>query len=106
MARSLETEGEQRAQVLLKDFEQQIRTWDMVSTSFLSNVILTRAKGVLGSVGYVLKVPPQNIISTNESDVWIENHIGRENNSPSGTITNKHGLLDHFIERLDTLIRK
>lgn len=46
-----------------------------------------------------MKVPPQNIISTNESDVWIENHIGRENNSPSGAITNKHGLVDHFIER-------
>lgn len=35
MARSLETEGEQRTQVLLENFEQQIRTWDIVSTSLL-----------------------------------------------------------------------
>ena len=53
----------------------------------------------LGVIGYVLNVPPQNIVATNESDAWVDNHAGREGNSPSGKLLNSFALVDHIQQR-------
>jgi len=102
MARSLGSkDGAARINVLKKNFENQIRTWDAVSTSLISNKSWEHSKdiGTIGVIGYVLNVPSQNILVTNESDGWIENHIGREGNSPSGKVINSFALVDHLQER-------
>lgn len=101
MARDLSKDSVERIKVLKTNFENQIRTWDIVSTSLLSNKSFERDKknATIGVIGYVLNVPPQNILATNETDAWIENHIGREGSSPSGKISNASELAKHLQER-------
>lgn len=104
MARDLSVkhkDSAERIKVLKTNFENQIRTWDIVSTSLLSNKVFERDKknAIIGVIGYVLNVPPQNIVATNETDAWVENHIGREGSSPSGKISNAFELAKHIQER-------
>lgn len=102
MARLLNAkDGAARINSLKANFENQIRTWDIISTSLLSSKSWERekAKPTIGVIGYVLNVPSQNIVGTNETDAWIENHAGREGNIPSGKVVNSFALVDHIKER-------
>ncbi|BBH54637.1 hypothetical protein [Fluviispira sanaruensis] len=62
----------ERNKLLTSNFENIVSKWDAISTSLISNVLLE----AYGSIGYILDVPPQNIISTNEADISFKNHIG------------------------------
>ena len=85
-----------RRNVLLENLEDKMVAWDIISTTLVSNI---RRNSVIGEIGHILDVPPQNILSTNETDVWIKNHIGRKDHSPKGDLINPYALADHIMER-------
>lgn len=91
----LDKDGSRRS-VLLKNYEDQMSSWDVISTSLISNI---RPDAVIGEIGHILDVPPQNILSTNETDVYVENHVGRDKNSPVGKVIKPYALADHIKER-------
>ena len=102
MKRSLKSKDDAAQLAASKiNFENQIQTWDAISTSLVSNKIMggPSGYGTLGEIGYVLQVPPQNILSTNETDAWVENHIGREGNNSTGKVINSFALVDHIQKR-------
>lgn len=58
-------------------FDQLINNWDVVSCS-LTVLRNGMPNDVIASVGFLLSVPPQNIIGAHNTDIWIPNHIGSE----------------------------
>ncbi|MBR7653217.1 hypothetical protein KCX83_12880 [Brucella oryzae] len=57
------------------NFESLISNWDIISCSLL-NFNSIKEGSLFGSVGFLLSVPPQNIIGAHSDDLWFPNHIG------------------------------
>lgn len=84
----------ERNKLLTSNFENIISKWDAISTSLISNTLLD----AYGCIGYILNVPPQNIISTNYSDIGFKNHIGTEESDGNFNrkVVDKYALVDYI----------
>ncbi len=92
----------ERNKLLTSNFENIISKWDVISTSLISNNLLD----AYGSIGYILDVPPQNIISTNESDIGFDNHIGTSasNGNFQRKVIDSFALVDYINKNLNRKI--
>ncbi len=92
----------ERNKLLTSNFDNIVSNWDAISTSLISNVLLE----AYGSIGYILDVPPQNIISTNSSDISFKNHIGTtsSNGNFQRKVINRFALVDYINKNIDRKI--
>lgn len=76
------------------NFTRLVRSWDVVSCS-LTVLKPGEPSRLISSVGFLLSVPPQNIIGAHNVDVWVPNHIGSDYKTyPEGpSRANQSGLL-------------
>jgi hypothetical protein len=63
--------------------ESVFKRWDVISASLITHQVKYGGKdgkvkytGMYGELGFVLDVPPQNILGTHYRDVYFPNHIG------------------------------
>lgn len=63
--------------------ENVFRKWDVISASLITYGVIyggsngrDKYTGMYGEVGFVLDVPPQNILGTHHKDVYFPTHIG------------------------------
>ena len=65
--------------------DEVFSSWDIFSTSLIdlkhldagtNPSSMPRRTGAIGEVGFILKVPPQNIVGVHEKDISFEAHIG------------------------------
>ncbi|TXI14551.1 MAG: hypothetical protein E6Q66_05440 [Pedobacter sp.] len=82
-------------------FEDIIQKWDVMSTSLVSN----EKNSAVGYFGFILDVPPENILSTNYKDIGFYNHAGIDwvNNTP--VVKDKNALVHHINEKTNRLIQ-
>lgn len=69
--------------------------WDIISTSVVE--VNSHNRTHWGDVGFILAVPPQNIIGTFERDVSFPNHIGNERTNRGDTYL----LVDHYLKGIN-----
>lgn len=69
--------------------------WDIISTSVIDANSHSRTHW--GDVGFILAVPPQNIIGTFERDVSFPNHIGNKPNEPKNSLL----LVEQYLKGIN-----
>lgn len=91
-----------------KPFEESVKNWDIFSTSLVSN----EKTVTIGYFGFILDVPFQNILSTNDIDVGSQHHIGFDENGVCKG-ENAYKLADYInskinkeIESPDTILER
>ncbi|MGB7799891.1 hypothetical protein [Buttiauxella sp.] len=79
--------------------ESLISSWDIMSASLVDlNDIKPLSKtsprytGMYRTTALVLDVPVQNILGMHPTDIYFPNHIGRENDSPTGRVVDASAL--------------
>ncbi|NJQ21800.1 hypothetical protein HCO69_19510 [Pantoea sp. LS15] len=79
--------------LLSQPAEQTFSQWDVISLSFV-NFLFSGQSGIR-NVGFILKVPEQNILGTHPYDVWFPNHIGtdRDHKNRRKTKVERNALL-------------
>lgn len=82
-------------------FENIIEKWDVMSTSLVSN----EKNSAVGYFGFILEVPPENILSTNYKDIGFENHAGVKWIKNVPEVRDKSTLVHHINKSTNRLIQ-
>jgi len=96
-----------RQEFFTTPFKNLLKTWDVISTSLVSN---QNSRAAVGYFGFILDVPISNILSTNYKDIGFQNHVGVEwVKDEQGVLKPKvikpYDLVDHINELTNRIIQ-
>ena len=91
-----------RQEFFTTQFKNLLKTWDVISTSLVSN---QNSRAAVGYFGFILDVPISNILSTNYKDIGFQNHVGVTWTNDIPHVKESYDLVDYINQLTNRIIQ-